>query len=39
MSFRVTGLSKSYSGVRVLQGVDLAVEDGEIHALLGAKKK
>ncbi len=36
MGFAVAGLSKAYDGVPVLRGVDLAVEDGEIHALLGA---
>jgi ribose transport system ATP-binding protein len=36
MAFAVRGLTKSYSGVPVLQNVDLAVEGGEIHALLGA---
>ncbi len=36
MAFAVRGLEKSYGGVKVLSKVDLAVEDGEIHALLGA---
>ncbi len=36
MSFAVTGLCKSFSGNSVLDHVDLTVEDGEIHALLGA---
>jgi ribose transport system ATP-binding protein len=36
MAFAVRGLEKSYGGVKVLNKVDLAVEDGEIHALLGA---
>jgi ribose transport system ATP-binding protein len=36
MGFAVEGLTKAYGGVRVLSGVDLAVRDGEIHALLGA---
>lgn len=36
MAFAVRGLEKSYGGVRVLNKVDLSVEDGEIHALLGA---
>ena len=36
MAFSVSSLSKAYVGVPVLKGVDLAVEDGEIHALLGA---
>jgi ABC-type sugar transport system ATPase subunit len=29
------GAAKAYPGVRALQGVDLAVERGEVHALLG----
>ena len=36
MAFAVRGLGKSYGGIKVLNNVDLAVEDGEIHALLGA---
>jgi ribose transport system ATP-binding protein len=36
MSLQVRGVVKSYGGVRVLDRVDLAVADGEIHALLGA---
>ena len=36
MAFAVRGLEKSYGGVKVLSKVDLTVEDGEIHALLGA---
>ena len=34
----VTGekLSKSFAGVRVLDGVDISLEPGEVHALLGA---
>lgn len=36
MAFAVKGLSKAFGGVDVLKSVDLAVADGEIHALLGA---
>jgi ribose transport system ATP-binding protein len=36
MAFAVEGLRKSYGGSEVLSGIDLAVRDGEIHALLGA---
>ncbi len=36
MAFAVRALEKSFGGIRVLNGVDLSVEDGEIHALLGA---
>jgi ribose transport system ATP-binding protein len=36
MGFEVRRLTKSYGGVAVLRDVDLAVGNGEIHALLGA---
>jgi ribose transport system ATP-binding protein len=36
MGFEVRRLTKSYGGVAVVREVDLAVGDGEIHALLGA---
>ncbi len=32
---RMTGVVKSFGGVRALQGVDLRIARGEIHALLG----
>ncbi|MCB1469789.1 MAG: sugar ABC transporter ATP-binding protein, partial [Rhizobiaceae bacterium] len=36
MTFAVRKLCKSYGGVDVLKSVALTVNDGEIHALLGA---
>jgi ribose transport system ATP-binding protein len=32
---RITGISKQFGGVKALDGVDLSVRFGEIHALLG----
>jgi len=32
---RMEGISKSFSGVRVLNRVELTVKHGEVHALLG----
>ena len=32
---RMEGIEKSFPGVKALQGVDLSVERGEVHALLG----
>jgi ribose transport system ATP-binding protein len=32
---RMTGVSKSFGGIRALDNVDLSVASGEIHALLG----
>ncbi|MFF4503578.1 sugar ABC transporter ATP-binding protein [Streptomyces sp. NPDC001401] len=34
-NLRVRGLSKSFGGVRALDGVDLTVPAGQVHALLG----
>ena len=30
------GITKTFPGVRALSGVDFEVENGEIHALIGA---
>jgi ribose transport system ATP-binding protein len=35
MELRVSGVHKSFGGVRALQGVDFHVAAGEVHALLG----
>ncbi|KUO19532.1 sugar ABC transporter ATP-binding protein [Streptomyces dysideae] len=34
-NLRITGLSKSFGGVQALDGVDLTVPAGQVHALLG----
>ncbi|MGW3106393.1 sugar ABC transporter ATP-binding protein [Streptomyces sp. NPDC001100] len=34
-NLRISGLSKSFGGVRALDGVDLTVPAGQVHALLG----
>ncbi|CAL9282115.1 sugar ABC transporter ATP-binding protein [Streptomyces sp. SudanB52_2052] len=34
-NLRVSGLTKSFGGVRALDGVDLTVPAGQVHALLG----
>ena len=31
----ITGLEKTFPGVKALKGVDLKVKKGEIHALMG----
>src|SRR4051812_36651877 len=33
--FQMRGVSKRYGGVRALQGADLAINAGRIHAVLG----
>ena len=35
MLLQLQGISKSFSGVRVLDGVDFSVREGEVHALVG----
>ncbi|NEC84452.1 sugar ABC transporter ATP-binding protein [Streptomyces sp. SID12501] len=35
VSLRIRGLTKSFGGVRALDGVDLTVPMGQVHALLG----
>ncbi|MET0859854.1 MAG: sugar ABC transporter ATP-binding protein [Microbacterium sp.] len=34
-ALRMTGISKSFPGVKALQGVDLEVRSGEVHAIVG----
>jgi simple sugar transport system ATP-binding protein len=35
LRLELTGISKQYPGVRANDGVDLSVEPGQIHAVLG----
>lgn len=32
---KLTGISKSFAGVRALQGIDLEIKEGEVHCLAG----
>ena len=38
MILEMRNISKDYAGNRVLKGVNLAVEEGEIHSLVGEKE-
>ncbi len=33
---KITGLSKNYGGLQVLAGIDLEIQHGELHALIGS---